>query len=310
MANAMNTLVQSSKQPAFTQIISSAGYQSMLSSAIQDEDVRRRFVTAIVSAVSANEKLAACTPKSILSAGLKCVSLGFMPGGDLGDVYLIPYGTTATLQLGYKGLVRLAQRSGQCQTINMGMVQRGQTVKIDQITGDMEIIGEPESPDAPAIGYFAFLRLKGSGFEKAEYMTKEQAIAHAKRYAKSEFDPEKLRLYELYMQTGEGLTQKEFEAMSAQVYYGNFDNMAMKNVLRRLLLRWAPMSLEDQQILKDDESASASADSLVEINADIAGEETRQDEKPEEKPEGKPEQKKTAKKQTEQKSTVDDDFFQ
>lgn len=271
MANAMNTLVQSSARPSFTQVISSANYQTMLSNAIQDDEVRRRFVTAIVSAVSSNEKLAACTPKSIISAGLKCISLGFMPGGDLGDAYLIPYGQTATLQLGYKGLVRLAQRSGQCKTINMGMVQRGQTVKIDQITGDLEIIGEPESPDAPAIGYFAFLRLKGSGFEKAEYMTKEQAIAHARRYAKTSFDADKYQQFMTYEQTGEGMTQKEYEALGEGVYYSNFDQMAMKNVLRRLLLRWAPMSIEDQQTLEEDENGPKQ-DGIMEIDMDITGE--------------------------------------
>lgn len=307
MANAMNTLVQSNNKPAFTQVISSAGYQSMLASAIQDEDTRRRFVTAIVSAVSSNEKLASCTPKSIISAGLKCVSLGFMPGGDLGDVYLVPYGQTATLQLGYKGLVRLAQRSGQCKTINMGMVQQGQQVKIDQITGDMEIIGDPVSPDAPAIGYFAFLRLKDSGFEKAEYMTKDQAIAHAKRYAKTNFDPEKYKQYELYEQTGEGMTQKEYDALSEGVYYSSFDQMAMKAVLRRLLLRWAPMSLEDRQIMEADESGNAGS-SFMDISVDIAGE-SKAAKQEEEQTEDKQVRKRQPKATVEKAEAPEDDFF-
>ena len=302
MANVTNSLVR--KDPSFTQIISSAGYQTMLASAIQDESTRKRFVTAIISAVSSNERLASCTPKSIISAGLKCVSLGFMPGGDLGDAYLIPYGQTCTLQLGYKGLIRLAQRSGQCKTINMGMVQQGQTVKIDQITGDMEISGEPDSPDAPAIGYFAFIRLKGSGFEKAEYMSKAQAIAHAKRYAKTEFDPDKLARYEHYIQTGEGMSQEEYESLSAKVYIGGFDTMAQKTVLRRLLLRWSPMSLEDRQILEEDEKGTpADSSGIMEIDMDIAGEKTATvQETQEEKPTPKPKKREATK-------PVEDEFF-
>lgn len=313
MANAMNTLVQSNKQPTFTQVISSHSYQNMLESAIQDENIRRRFVTAIISAVSGNDKIASCTPKSIISAGLKCVSLGFMPGGDLGDAYLIPYGQTCTLQLGYKGLIRLAQRSGQCKTINMGVVQKGQTVKLNQLTGDVEISGEPESPTAPAIGYFAFLRLAGSGFEKTEYMTKEQAIAHAKRYAKTSFDPETYKRYLQYEETGEGMTQKEYDSLSeTAVYYANFDNMAMKNVLRRLLLTWAPMSLEYQQILEDDEKGDASGTLLGNAAIDIAGESTSAKAVPVEATVSEPkaqEKAQKSRKQTVPQESAEDDFF-
>ena len=317
MAVATNALVQSNRQPTFTQVISSESYQKMLSSAIQDETLKQQFVTAIVSAVSSNEKVAACTPKSIISAGLKCVSLGFMPGGDLGDAYLIPYGNTCTLQLGYKGLIRLAQRSGQCKTINMGIVQKGQTVHVDQLTGDVTISGEPEEVDSPAIGYFAFLRLNGSGFEKTEYMTKQQAIAHAARYAKTSFDKETFKRFEQFRETGEGMTQAEAERLESGVYYSNFDQMAMKTVLRRLLLRWAPMSLQYQQMLEEDEKAER-GDIASDLNIDFAG---QQNAKPEPAPKEevivqdetmeKPVAKKAraAKKVETPAATVEDDFF-
>ena len=251
MANATNSLVKAAP-PSFSVFAKSESSQKTLMSYFPSDKDRARFTSAIITAVAQNPLIASCTNESIMSAGLKCVNYDFLPGGDLGDAYLIPFGNKCTVMLGYKGLIRLAQRSGKVRTLNMGTIRKGQNVTHDALSGDIVITGEPESPDAEAIGYFAFIRLAGSGFEKAEYMSKREAIAHAVRYAKSSFDAEVFAKYETYLKTGEGMTDKEAEKLG--VYYTNFDQMAMKNVMRRLLLRWAPLSITDQQMLKHDEN--------------------------------------------------------
>ena len=260
MAKAMNSLMKvSSTTPSFSAWAKSEKAQRNLMQYFPSDKDRARFTSAIISAVSSNPAIGECTHQSIMAAGLKCINYDFLPGGDLGDAYLVPFGNQCTVVLGYKGLIRLAQRSGKVRTLNMGIVRRGQTVTRDTLSGDIEIIGEAEKPDAEAIGYFAFIRLAGSGFEKAEYMTKQDAVAHAERYAKTSFDPKLFEKYESFMRTGEGLSKEEQKATGG-VYYTNFDQMAMKNIMRRLLLRWAPLSISDQQMLKQDENPAEAFD--------------------------------------------------
>lgn len=261
MAQAKNSLVASGsrKDISFSEYAKADASQKSLLMYIPDQRERARFTSAIISAVDSNPKIAACTNRSIMQAGLKCINYDFLPGGELGDAYLIPFDDKCTLMLGYKGLIRLAQRSGKVRTLNMGVVRKGQNVKRDYVTGDVTITGEPESPDADAIGYFAFIRLAGSGFEKTEYMTKQEAVAHAHQYAKSNFDKDLFAKYEKFLKTGEGLTKEE-ESKCGGVYYTNFDAMAKKNVMRRLLLTWAPLSITDNQMLAHDENPSLPLD--------------------------------------------------
>lgn len=258
MAFANNSLVAQQQAP-FSVIISSPNYQEMLARTVQDDKKRQHFVTSIITAVSENERLAKCDPQSILSAGLKCLNYNFYPGGDTGDVYLVPYGNKCTFQLGYKGLIKLAQRSGVVKALNMDVLREGETVVVDRLSGDVVITGEPKDIDSPAIGYFAFIRLS-NGFEKTEYMSKAQAVNHATKYASSNFDPLLFAKYENYLRTGEGMTKQEAERQCGGVYYTNFDQMAMKNVMRRLLLRWAPLSVDMQQFINDEGKVEAPED--------------------------------------------------
>lgn len=254
MANATNSLVKRSAAipSSFRAFARSEKSQNALMSYFPSERDRARFTSAIITAVEQTPQIANCTYESVMSAGLKCVNYDFLPGGDLGDAYLIPFGNRCTVMLGYKGLIRLAQRSGKVKTLNMGVVREGQTVSTDFISGEVTVGGVPKSPDADALGYFAFIRLAGSGFEKTEYMTKQEAVAHAERYAKSSFDAATLAKYETYLKTGEGMSEEEVSKLG--VYYTNFDQMAQKNVMRRLLLRWAPLSVSDNQMLMHDEN--------------------------------------------------------
>lgn len=269
MAYAQNTLAPAAQKAPFSMVISSPNYQKMLERSIQDEKKRQHFVTSIITAVAEDEKLAKCEPQSILSAGLKCLTFGFIPGGGTGDAYLIPYKDKCTFQLGYKGLIKLAQRSGVVKALNMDVLRKGETVVVDRLSGDVTITGEPESPDAEAVGYFAFIRLT-NGFEKVEYMSKAQAVNHAAKYASSNFDPIMLAKYEAYLRTGEGMTKQEADRLTG-VYYTNFDQMAMKNVMRRLLLRWAPLSTEMQQFLKEEGEPNVAEDDFMDGASVIDG---------------------------------------
>ena len=120
-----NTLVKSSKSPKFSVAIQSDGYKKLINNTLGDPKRAARFVTAITSAVSANPQLQDCDAGTILSAGLLGEGLNLSPSPQLGQYYLVPYKdnnnkrTVAQFQLGYKGYIQLAFRSGQYKKLNL-----------------------------------------------------------------------------------------------------------------------------------------------------------------------------------------------
>lgn len=177
-----------------------------------------------------------CDPRKIIAECLKAAQLNLPIIKSLGYAYIVPFKGVPTFTIGWKGLVQLALNTGKYKYINTDAVYEGQEVKRNYLSGAIEIIGEPESDKA--IGYFAYIQLL-NGFEKTVYMTTEEIERHAIKYSPQSAKAGKL--------TG--------------VWKDNFDAMAKKTVLRRVL-NFGPKStamqkVEDEEIRHVQQSVQA-----------------------------------------------------
>lgn len=250
------------KKP-FSQIIAMPSYQTMLANAIQDTNRRQRFITTVISAVNATPALKNCTPDSIITSALQMESLG-LPYG-MGDAYIIPYGDKATFQIGARGYITLAMRSGAYQDIDTIEIRDGEFKGRDKRSGKpmFEFIEDEDvREDLPIIGYLAHFTLL-NGFQAQEYFSKYKMLKWANRYSQA-FDIELYNRYVVYQETGEGLTDKELRLCSAP-WYETFDEMAFKTVLKRLLSKKGILSVELVEAFKKDKS-DGTTDGTLEMN--------------------------------------------
>lgn len=205
-----------------------------------------RFVTSIVSAVQANPQLAKCTNQSILSAALMGESLQLPPSPQLGYYYMVGYKNKkkvgnqwveieeAQFQLGWKGEVQLAIRSGQYKSIVVNEIKDGE-IDYNPITEEINlhpIMNPAEREKTKTIGYYAAFELL-SGFKKEMFAPVEKIQAHARQYSKS---------YRYDLNNGK----------KSSVWSTNFDAMAKKTMIRMLLSKWGIMSVEMQQAYIND----------------------------------------------------------
>lgn len=194
-----------------------------------------QFVTSLVAAANANKMLNGCKPESVVSAALIAASMDLPINQNLGFAYLIPYknkdGEVCQFQMGYKGFIQLAQRSGYYQTINATDVREGELVSFNHLSGEIEfkwIDDYEERKKAPVIGYVAYFKLK-NGFEKSFYMTSGELNDHANKYSKS-------------FKFGGGL------------WKDSFDDMAKKTVLKLLISKFGPLNTQLQKAIGEDQT--------------------------------------------------------
>ena len=198
-----------------------------------------RFITSIVSAVNANEQLQQCTNQSILSAALLGESLNLSPSPMLGYYYMVPFndknkGKVAQFQIGYKGLIQLAIRSGQYKKINVMSIKKGELEYFDPLNEEIKVKLKVDNWDArekaETIGYYAMFELV-NGFKNAIYWSKEQMEAHALQYSQG------------------------YRATKGYTFWEkDFDAMAHKTLLRQILSKWGIMSTELQAAVEADEA--------------------------------------------------------
>ena len=221
---------------------------------LRDERTQAMVITAlrgradeyfrnIASVVANSPDLQKCDPITLICGGLQAANLCLPIGSGLGFAYLIPYKNTkkgcyeAQFQIGYKGLVQLAIRSGMFSDINTGIVYEGELSSYDKISGKFKLDGERKSDKV--IGYFAFFRLNNgdaeSAFSKSLYMTAEEMNAHAMRYSQT-------------------YSSKYESTRNSSKWTTDFHAMAQKTVLKLLLSRYAPMSVEIQQAVAADQA--------------------------------------------------------
>jgi len=208
-----------------------------------------RFISSIVSAVQVNPQLQECTNQSILSAALLGQSLNLSPSPQLSQFFMVPFndknrGKIATFQLGYKGMIQLAIRSGFYKKINVLCLKEGELIKYDPLEEEIEvklIENEVEREKAPTVAYYAFFEYI-NGFRKTLCWSRQKMESHALQYSAG---------YKADLKNG---TKYTFWSKS-------FDDMAMKTMLRQLLSKWGIMSIDlekayvsDQAYVKEDGS--------------------------------------------------------
>ena len=205
-----------------------------------------QFVSSIVSMVNGSDKLKEAflsAPATVVQSALKAASYDLPIDPSLGFAYIVPFRNTqkqameAQFMLGYKGMIQLALRTGAYKIINVIDVREGELKSFNRLTEDIELefIDDDEQREAlPVIGYAGYYRLI-NGTEKTIYMTRKQVEAHERKHRKGQY--------------------------MSKLWRDDFDAMALKTVLRRLIGKWGLMSITYQ---KADASTLAAASALAE----------------------------------------------
>lgn len=179
------------------------------------------FLSSLLTLTNNNKLLANADPRTVLAAAATAASLDLPINQSLGKAWIVPYKGTAQFQLGYKGVIELAQRSGQMKFITMTPVYKGE-MQLWNRFNETYVVGERAGDEV--VGYFAAFELI-NGFKKATYWTKAEVVKHAKRFSKS---------------YGSGPWQTDFDAM------------ACKTVLLSIMKTYAPVSIEMQKAFEAD----------------------------------------------------------
>ena len=238
-----NSLTKSKRNTSLASYLTQEAVKNQISNIVGGRS--QRFISAIVSAVNTNPQLQECTNQSIVSGALLGESLNLSPSPQLGQYYLVPFndrnkGKVAQFQLGYKGYIQLAIRSGQYKKLNVLAIKKGELVKFDPLNEEIEVNllqNEEERENAETVGYYAMFEYT-NGFRKAIYWSKAKMEAHAMRYSMG------------------------YRAKKGYTFWEkDFDAMAYKTMLRQLISKWGIMSVDmvnafenDMAVLNEDGS--------------------------------------------------------
>ena len=242
--------------------------EKLVNNALRDPQRGTQFIANIVSAVASNPGLQECEQSTILSAGLQAEALHFPLNNSFGYGYLVPFNDNknqrkvAQFQIGYKGYIQLAIRSGQYKDIAVTEVKEGELADFNPLTGQRFnwISDYDERCKRKTIGYAARIELV-NGFSKEMYWTYEHMLDHADKYSQAfsrngsvvhtkKGDRNKVS-YEEYVA---GKYNKGDEWLYSSFWYKNFDEMAKKTMLRQLLSKWGVMSVEMQEAFIKDQT--------------------------------------------------------
>lgn len=192
------------------------------------------FATSVMQIANSNTMLRTADPTSIFNAACMAATLNLPLQNGLGFAYIVPFKNNkerkveAQFQIGYKGFIQLAQRSGQFKRLVALPVYKNQLLKKDFINGfEFDWEQEPEKDENP-IGYYAYFKLVND-FSAELYMSHNDVVKHAQRYSQT-------------FKKGFG------------VWHDNFESMALKTVLKLLLSKQAPLSVEMQQAVLADQA--------------------------------------------------------
>lgn len=206
------------------------------------------FITSLTQLATSSPQLRECDRNSLLSCALKATGMGLPFDPSLGKAYAVPYksrdGYVAQFQLGYKGVVDLALRTGQYKHLNAMEVRQGEFKGRDD-AGDpiIEWADEDEREKLPVIGYMAYFELVG-GFKKRIYWTAEKVEKHAERYSQG-----------YRYEKAHGASQSTAKAGNkSSPWVSNRDEMACKTVLKNLISKWGVMSIEYQNAIRYDQA--------------------------------------------------------
>ena len=218
----MTQLAQQNKQLAVKDFFSQQAVKQKFSEILGARSVQ--FITSVLQIANSNSLLQKAEPQSLYNAAMTAAILDLPINPNLGFAYIVPYGGSAQFQMGYKGYVQLAQRSGQFKTISATPIYEGQLISENPLTGyefDFSVKSDK------IIGYAAYFELL-NGFSKTFYMTIQELTQHGKSYSQT-----------FKKNTG--------------LWNDNFNAMALKTVIKLMLSKYAPLSVEMQRAIIADQ---------------------------------------------------------
>ncbi len=257
MTQVKNSLTQQSQKPKFSVLLQQDAIKNLINNTLNDPKKSTRFIASISSAVAVNPALQECDGGTIISGALLGESLNLSPSPVLGHYYLVPFNDNklnrkvAVWQIGYRGMIQLAIRSGQYKKINVIAIKEGELVSYDPLEEELKVNimdDELKRESAKTIGYYAMFELI-TGFKKTMYWSKEKMESHAMRYSQG-------------YQAKKGYTFWEKD----------FDGMAFKTMLRQLISKWGVMSIELQNAYESDNAAIKEDGTKTYVDNDITAE--------------------------------------
>ncbi len=225
------------KLDTFKGVLNSQTIRAQLKNSLKDK--AGAFMSSMIDLYSGDSTLQKCDPEKVALECVKAAALDLPLVKSLGFAYVVPYKNVPTFTIGYKGLIQLAQRTGQYKTINADVVYEGELRGFDKLSGEIHLDGEKTSDTV--IGYFAYFRMI-NGFEKMLYMSREEVEAWAKKYSPS---------------FGSGYSPWKTE----------FDKMALKTCIRRLISTYGIMTTEMSSALAADRDDAADVQREITENA-------------------------------------------
>ena len=235
-----------------TQLTKQENKPKTLKDLISSDDVKNRleeilgkrastFATSVLQITQQNAMLQNAVPASIVGAAMTSATLNLPLNNNLGYAYIIPFNERqkdgsllikAQFQIGYKGFIQLAMRSGQFKTIHTTDVKKGEMLNRDRLSGDIDfqwIDDDSVREQTETIGYVAYFRLL-NGYEATLFMSMKELSGHGKKFSQT--------------------FKKDYG-----LWKDDFDSMAKKTVLKLLLSKYAPMSI-DMQTARDSDQAA------------------------------------------------------
>jgi len=224
----MSNEVTTTGQQSLKSLMESGAVMKKLNDVLGSEKKAASFVSSVISVASGNSMLRNANPMTVLGSAMVAATLDLPVIPTLGLAYIVPYKGQAQFQLGYKGLIELAERSGQFKNIIDEVVYEGQLVKKNRFTGEYEFDEDAKTSDK-VIGYMARIDLV-NGFSKTIFWTIEDVEAHARKFSQA------------------------FRSGFNSPWKTDFDAMAKKTVLKALFSKYAPKSVAIQQAIKFDQA--------------------------------------------------------
>lgn len=247
--NNLTTGINGTGIPALKSLLATEAIKKQMKSLLGDK--AGHFMMAIVGVVEGTPQLQDCEPQSIINSAIASATLDLPIEKNLGYAYIVPYKDKAQFQIGYKGYIQLALRSGQYKYINSIEIKEGELENYNLLTGEFNfkfIEDINQRLEAKTIGYASYIEFT-NGFRNTLYMTKEQILDHAEKYSQS---------YGTDLKKG----------YSSSNWSKNFDAMALKTVLKLNLSKFGALSVSVQKALQIDGSSIKSISEEGTINVE------------------------------------------
>lgn len=251
-----NSLANRQTRSSMATYMSQEAVRKQINSVVGGKNATR-FVSSIVSAVQTTPALQECTNQSILSVALLGEALNLSPSPQLGQFYMVPFKNNkkgckeAQFQLGYKGYIQLAVRSGYYKRLNVMAIKEGELLHYDPLNEEIEVnLIEDDiiRDETPTAGYYAMFEYE-NGFRKTMYWSKKKMLAHAEKYSQAFGGNGGARSLEL-LEAGQ-IPEKDLWKYSS-FWFKDFDSMALKTMLRQIISKWGIMSIDLQNALDKD----------------------------------------------------------